>query len=128
MPVRVAINGLGRTGRSFLRSAYARHADLEVVAINDLADAATLAHLLKYDSVAGRFPGAVRLDGDSIVIDDRPVRALAETDPGQLPWGELGGGQAPGRRRTQGDHLRSGQGRGAAGRDGRAGRELRRGV
>jgi glyceraldehyde 3-phosphate dehydrogenase len=90
MPVRVAINGLGRTGRSFLRSAYARHADLEVVAINDLADAATLAHLLKYDSVAGRFPGAVRLDGDSIVIDDRPVRALAETDPGQLPWGELG--------------------------------------
>ena len=62
MSVRVAINGLGRTGRSFLRSAYARDADIEVVAVNDLADAATLAYLLKYDSVGGRFPGEVRAD------------------------------------------------------------------
>ncbi|MGZ4274293.1 MAG: type I glyceraldehyde-3-phosphate dehydrogenase [Solirubrobacteraceae bacterium] len=89
MSVRVAINGLGRTGRSFLRSAYEREADVEVVAINDLADAATVAHLLKYDSVGGGFPGDVRLDGTEIVINDRAIPAYAETDPGQLPWGEL---------------------------------------
>jgi glyceraldehyde 3-phosphate dehydrogenase len=89
MSVRVAINGLGRTGRSFLRSAQARHADLEVVAVNDLADIATLAHLLRYDSVAGRFPADVHVDRDTIVIDGHPVRALADTDPAQLPWDEL---------------------------------------
>jgi glyceraldehyde 3-phosphate dehydrogenase len=89
MSVRVAINGLGRTGRSFLRSAYARQADIEVVAVNDLADAETLAYLLKYDSVGGRFPADVRADQKAIVIDERPIRALAETDPAQLPWGDL---------------------------------------
>jgi len=89
MSVRVAINGLGRTGRSFLRSAHAQEADFEVVAINDLADAATITHLIKYDSVAGRFPGRVALEGDAIVIDDHPIRALAERDPSDLRWGDL---------------------------------------
>ncbi len=90
MSVRVAINGLGRTGRSFLRSAYAQQADIEVVAINDLADAKTITHLIKYDSVAGRFPGQVALEGDAIVIDDTPIRKLSESDPADLPWGDLG--------------------------------------
>ena len=90
MTVRVAINGLGRTGRSFLRSAYQREADIEVVGINDLADAATLAHLLKYDSVAGRFPGKVVAQDGVISIDGVAVRTLAETDPRALPWAELG--------------------------------------
>ncbi len=90
MSVRVAINGLGRTGRSFLRSAYARQADIEVVAVNDLADADTLAYLLQYDSVGGRFPGKVHAGQKAIVIDERPIRALAEADPSRLPWGDLG--------------------------------------
>jgi glyceraldehyde 3-phosphate dehydrogenase len=90
MSVRVAVNGLGRTGRSFLRSAYERQADIEVVAVNDLADATTLAHLLKYDSVGGGFPGDVAIVGDVIAINDRPIKAFAETDPARLPWGELG--------------------------------------
>jgi glyceraldehyde 3-phosphate dehydrogenase len=90
MSVRVAINGLGRTGRSFLRSAYAQNADIEIVAVNDLAGSATVAHLLKYDSVAGRFPGSV-VGGDGVIlIDGVEIRALAETDPSALPWGELG--------------------------------------
>ena len=89
MPVRVAINGLGRTGRSFLRSAYAQDADIEIVAVNDLADSATLAHLLKYDSVAGRFPGTVVAQDGAIAINGVEIRALAETDPAALPWGEL---------------------------------------
>jgi len=90
MSVRVAVNGLGRTGRSFLRSAYAQGAEIEVVAVNDLADARTLAHLLKYDSVAGRFPAEVRAEDGAIVIGEHSIRALAETDPRELPWGELG--------------------------------------
>ncbi len=89
MSVRVAINGLGRTGRSFLRSAYARQADIEVVAVNDLADADTLAYLLKYDSVGGRFPGDVRAAQNAIVINERSIPASAETDPSRLPWGDL---------------------------------------
>jgi glyceraldehyde 3-phosphate dehydrogenase len=89
MTTRVAINGLGRTGRSFLRAAHAQGADIDVVAVNDLADCATLAHLLRYDSVAGRFPGEVHADGDAIVIEDDAIRALAERDPGALPWREL---------------------------------------
>ena len=89
MSVRVAVNGLGRTGRSFLRSAYQRQAGVEVVAVNDLADARMLTHLLKYDSVGGGFPSDVHLDGGAIVIDDRPIAAFAEADPAHLPWGEL---------------------------------------
>ncbi len=90
MPVRVAINGFGRVGRSVLRAAYEQGADIEVVAINDLVDAGTLAHLLKYDSVYGRFPGDVAPEEGSIVIDGVNVRTLAQADPLSLPWGELG--------------------------------------
>jgi glyceraldehyde 3-phosphate dehydrogenase len=90
MPVRVAINGFGRVGRSVLRAAYEQDADIEVVAVNDLVDAATLAHLLKYDSVYGPFPGQVAVDAEGIVVDGVQVRTLAETDPLALPWEELG--------------------------------------
>jgi glyceraldehyde 3-phosphate dehydrogenase len=90
MPVRVAINGFGRIGRSFLRAAHERDADIEVVAVNDLIAAGDLAHLLKYDSVFGRFRGSVAADDGSIVVDGTPVRALAERDPSALPWRELG--------------------------------------
>jgi glyceraldehyde 3-phosphate dehydrogenase len=90
MPVRIGINGFGRVGRCFLRSAQESHADVEVVAVNDLVDASTLAHLLKYDSVFGRFPGEVAAAGDGIEIDGKSVLTLAETDPGKLPWADLG--------------------------------------
>jgi glyceraldehyde 3-phosphate dehydrogenase len=90
MTVRVAINGFGRVGRSVLRAAYEQDADIEVVAVNDLVDANTLAHLLKYDSVYGRFSGEVTAEDGSIVIDGTPVRTLAQTDPSALPWKELG--------------------------------------
>jgi glyceraldehyde 3-phosphate dehydrogenase len=90
MPVRVAINGFGRVGRSVLRAAHEQGANVEIVAVNDLVDAGTLAHLLKYDSVYGRFPGDVRLDQGNIAIDGVHVRTLAEADPLALPWNELG--------------------------------------
>jgi glyceraldehyde 3-phosphate dehydrogenase len=90
MSVRVAINGFGRVGRSVLRAAYEQGADVEVVAVNDLVDAATLAHLLKFDSVYGRFPGEVGADAGDIVIDGARVRTLAQTDALALPWEELG--------------------------------------
>jgi glyceraldehyde 3-phosphate dehydrogenase (phosphorylating) len=90
MPVRVAINGFGRVGRSVLRAAHEQHADIEVVAVNDLVDAGTLAHLLKYDSVYGRFPADVGVEEGNIVIDGVQVRTLAHTDPLSLPWAELG--------------------------------------
>jgi glyceraldehyde 3-phosphate dehydrogenase len=89
MPIRVAINGFGRVGRTVFRSAYEQGADIEVVAINDLVDPATLAHLLKYDSVYGRFPGEVKAAKESIVINGVPVHALATADPLALPWAEL---------------------------------------
>ena len=90
MPVRVAINGFGRVGRCFLRAAQERNSDVEVVAVNDLVDAPTLAHLLKYDSVFGRFPGDVLARDHTLEVDGRAIRAVAETDPRQLPWEELG--------------------------------------
>ena len=89
MPVRVAINGFGRVGRSFVRSAHARGADIEVVAVNDLVTPQTLAHLLKYDSVFGRFGGEVEARKGAIVVDGAEVRVLSETDPRALPWSEL---------------------------------------
>ena len=89
MPVRVAINGFGRIGRGVLRAAHERDADLEIVAINDLVDPNTLAHLLRYDSVFGRFPAPVAPADGAIVVDGRAVRTLAETDPINLPWAEL---------------------------------------
>ena len=90
MPVRVAINGFGRTGRCTLRAAYERGADLEVVAINDLTDAGTLAQLLRRDSVFGHFPGEAESGDSELRIDGRPIAVYAEPDPAKLPWGELG--------------------------------------
>jgi glyceraldehyde 3-phosphate dehydrogenase len=90
MTVRVAINGFGRVGRSVLRAAHEQDAAVEFVAVNDVADADTLAHLLKYDSVFGHFPADVEATGDGIAIDGTVVRALAEPDAAELPWQELG--------------------------------------
>jgi glyceraldehyde 3-phosphate dehydrogenase len=90
MSVRVGINGFGRIGRNYLRAARAMGADVEVVAVNDLTSAATLAHLLAYDSTHGRFGSAVTAEGSTIVLDSGPIQVLAERDPKALPWGELG--------------------------------------
>jgi glyceraldehyde 3-phosphate dehydrogenase len=90
MTVRIGINGFGRIGRNFLRAARATGADVEVVAVNDLTSAVTLAHLLAYDSTHGRFGSEVRVDGSTIVLDSGPIEVLAERDPMALPWGELG--------------------------------------
>jgi glyceraldehyde 3-phosphate dehydrogenase len=90
MAVRVGINGFGRVGRCFLRAAYERSADIEVVAVNDLVDARTLAHLLRYDSVFGRFPGEVVTTGDGLDVAGHLVRTFAETEPYALPWRDLG--------------------------------------
>src|SRR3984893_14381763 len=90
MTVRVGINGFGRIGRNFLRAARAQGADVEVVALNDLTDAATNAHLLRYDTTHGRFGAEVRAEGDHIVVAGERIRVLAERDPKALPWQELG--------------------------------------
>lgn len=86
---KLGINGFGRIGREVFRVAFT-NPEVEVVAVNDLTDAATLAHLLKYDSVHGTFPHEVTVDGDYIVVDGHKVKVLAQTDPAKLPWGELG--------------------------------------
>jgi len=88
--VKVGINGFGRIGRLLFRAAIERKADIEFVAINDLADAKTNAHLLKYDSVHGRFNGTVEVKGDTIVVNGKPVKVLAQRDPAALPWKDLG--------------------------------------
>jgi glyceraldehyde 3-phosphate dehydrogenase len=90
MPVRVGINGFGRIGRNLFRAAYEHDADVEIVAVNDITDAQTLGHLLKYDSIYGPFPGAVEIREDALTVDGREVKVLAETDPAQLPWSDLG--------------------------------------
>src|SRR5690606_3928533 len=90
MAVKVGINGFGRIGRNIFRAAHAAGADLEFVAVNDLVDTATMAHLLKYDSILGRFPGEVEASGDTISVDGKELKVLSERDPAQLPWGELG--------------------------------------
>ncbi|QKS14450.1 type I glyceraldehyde-3-phosphate dehydrogenase [Curtobacterium sp. Csp1] len=90
MTVKIGINGFGRIGRNFFRAALAKGSDLEIVAVNDLTDNAALANLLKFDSVTGRLGVSVELDGDSIVVDGKPIKVLAERDPADLPWGELG--------------------------------------
>jgi glyceraldehyde 3-phosphate dehydrogenase len=90
MPVRVGINGFGRIGRNVFRAARESDADVEIVAVNDITDAGTLAHLLKYDSVYGPFPGTVEADDGVLSIDGREVKVLAERDPAQLPWSDLG--------------------------------------
>ncbi len=88
MAVRVAINGFGRIGRSFYRIAYGRP-EIEIVAINDLTDAKTLAHLLKYDSVHGKFDAEVYAEGDTLVIDGKQIKVYADPNPEELPWKEL---------------------------------------
>ena len=90
MPVRVGINGFGRIGRNVLRAAQASGADIEWVAVNDLTDDKTLAHLLAYDSSYGPYPGKVEATGGALRVDGAQVRVLAERDPGALPWGDLG--------------------------------------
>ncbi len=89
MTARVAINGFGRIGRLVLRAAFeAGRDDLEFVAINDLADVATNAHLLKYDSVHGRFPGTVEVEGNTLIVNGKRISCTQERDPAKLPWGE----------------------------------------
>ncbi len=90
MPVRVGINGFGRIGRNVFRAAYESGADIEWVGVNDLVEPGTIAHLLKYDSNYGPFPGQVAASQAGMRIDGREVRVLAERDPAALPWGELG--------------------------------------
>ncbi|WP_394553217.1 type I glyceraldehyde-3-phosphate dehydrogenase [Agromyces sp. MMS24-JH15] len=90
MTTRIAINGFGRIGRNVVRAIVERNADLEVVAVNDLTDPASLARLLKYDTAGGRFGAPVEVDGDVLVVDGRRIKVLAERDPAKLPWGELG--------------------------------------
>ena len=90
MTVRVGINGFGRIGRNFYRALSAAGADVEVVAVNDLTDTKTLAHLLKYDSILGRFPAEVTADNENIVVGGTPIRVLVERDPANLPWKDLG--------------------------------------
>ncbi len=91
MTTRIGINGFGRIGRQTLKAILERYPDdLEVVAVNDLADAATNAHLFKYDSTYGRYEGTVRAEEGAIVVDERPIRVVAERDPAALPWRELG--------------------------------------
>ena len=90
MAVKVGINGFGRIGRNILRAARQQGADIEIVAVNDITTPATLAHLLKYDTILGPFPGTVSVDGDVLTVDGRKIKVLAERDPGKLPWGDLG--------------------------------------
>jgi glyceraldehyde 3-phosphate dehydrogenase len=90
MAVKVGINGFGRIGRNVFRAAHAAGADLEFVAVNDLTDPASLAHLLKYDSILGRFPGEVEARDAAIAVDGGEIKVLSERDPGALPWGDLG--------------------------------------
>ena len=90
MAVRVGINGFGRIGRNVFRAAKESGADIDWVAVNDLTDARTLGHLLKYDSTLGPYPGQVDVRGAGLVVDGDELRVLAERDPAALPWGELG--------------------------------------
>jgi glyceraldehyde 3-phosphate dehydrogenase len=90
MSVKVGINGFGRIGRNFFRAAFERGADLEFLAVNDITDAHTLAHLLEYDSTLGPFPGTVESADGEIVVNGQRVKVLAERDPAQLPWKDLG--------------------------------------
>jgi glyceraldehyde 3-phosphate dehydrogenase len=90
MPVRVGINGFGRIGRNVFRAAQAAGADIDWVAVNDLTDNETLAHLLRYDSILGPYPGTVELTDDGLVVDGKDIKVLEERDPAALPWSDLG--------------------------------------
>jgi glyceraldehyde 3-phosphate dehydrogenase len=90
MTLKLGVNGFGRIGRNFFRAVKKRGLDIDFVGVNDLGDAPTLAHLLKYDSVHGRYPGNVEIGGSGLLIDGDELRVLAERDPANLPWKELG--------------------------------------
>ena len=92
MTIRVAINGYGRIGRNVLRAHYegGKKHDIEIVAINDLGNAQTNAHLTQYDTAHGKFPGTVSVDGDYMIVNGDKIRVLANRNPAELPWGELG--------------------------------------
>ncbi|WP_291377917.1 type I glyceraldehyde-3-phosphate dehydrogenase [Demequina sp.] len=90
MTIKVGINGFGRIGRNFYRAVVASGADIEIVGVNDLTDIKTLAHLLKYDTVLGVLPATVTYDDENIIVDGKAIRALAERDPANLPWADLG--------------------------------------
>ncbi|MEA2149234.1 MAG: hypothetical protein QOD69_1064 [Solirubrobacteraceae bacterium] len=90
MSVRVGINGFGRIGRNVFRAAQAAGADIDWVAVNDLTDNETLAHLLRYDSILGPYPGTIELSDDGLVVDGKAMKVCAERDPAALPWSELG--------------------------------------
>ncbi|MGW3246455.1 type I glyceraldehyde-3-phosphate dehydrogenase [Streptomyces sp. NPDC001070] len=90
MTIRVGINGFGRIGRNFFRAALEQGADIEIVAVNDLGDTATTAHLLKYDTILGRLKAEVSHTADSITVDGHTIKVLSERNPADIPWGELG--------------------------------------
>lgn len=90
MSVKIGINGFGRIGRNFFRAALAKDSNIEIVAVNDLTDNKTLAHLLKYDTITGRLDAEVTFDNDQIVVNGTVIKVFAERDPSKLPWGELG--------------------------------------
>jgi len=90
MAVKVGINGFGRIWRNVFRAAHAANADLEFFSVNDLAATETMGHLLKYDSILGRFPGKVEIGEGALLVDGKELKVLAERDPAALPWGDLG--------------------------------------
>ena len=92
MTIKVAINGYGRIGRNVLRAHYegGKKHDLAIVALNDLGSPETNAHLTRYDTVHGKFPGKIQVDGDAMVVDGDRIKVFAQRDPSQLPWGTLG--------------------------------------
>src|ERR1044072_8509056 len=90
MPIRVGINCFGLIGRNVFRATHAADADIEWVAVNDLTDNATLAHLLRYDSILGPYPGTVELDDDGLVVDGKNIKVMEERAPADLGWGDLG--------------------------------------
>src|ERR1700693_1075976 len=91
MAIKVGINGFGRIGRNIYRAAYELKPGFEIVAVNDIGDSKTFAHLLKHDTALGTFAADVSADGDAITVDGRPVKFLSQKDPGELPWRDLGG-------------------------------------
>jgi glyceraldehyde 3-phosphate dehydrogenase len=90
MAVKVGINGFGRIGRNVFRAAHASGADIDWVGVNDITDIETLAHLLKYDSILGRFPGTIEADDKGLIVDGKALPVFSERDPGALPWGDVG--------------------------------------
>ena len=123
MTVRVGINGFGRIGRNFLRAVLATGADVEVVGVNDLTSPETLAHLLRYDSTHGRLPVPVDVEGSDLLVGERHIRVMAEREPEQLPWDQLGVDVVI---ESTGHLHRPGRRRGAPGRLGASGSSSRR--